>query len=468
MADRQTKRAQTVSPLEDFLAMCPGVHAEMAPRGKALMDECPTRIKTEGHGKSANADEDVLCISPSSTEETSEVVAHLNDRRLPFVVVGARSNVVGSFADAPPVALLTERLSSVRSFDPVSQLVTVGAGTNGGELERWLEDRGFTLGQYPQSLYMSSVGGWLNTRATGSVSALHGGIEHAIKGATIVLPSGQILPFSPKARPGGGIDGLGTFIGSEGSLGVVTEVSLEVHRKRAQRFSCFLFGNLAANIEAQRELAQGGYPIALLRGYNAFESEHILGDISGGQCLLLASTEGPDALLERQHEAIAECLVSLGGKRLADDAADRWFSERYKVETMMTSRNATEGKAFDTIEVSVPWSSATACAAEMELAMQELSSPFYLHFSHAYTVGVCFYSILWVTAEDEKAVMIKLKRTWATALEIVAKHGGTIGHHHGVGAIRSEAYGTLADATVHRAMKAALDPNGVLYGRLLQ
>jgi alkyldihydroxyacetonephosphate synthase len=183
---------------------------------------------------------------------------------------------------------------------------------------------------------------------------------------------------------------------------------------------------------------------------------------------LLTGTIGPAELVERQREAIVSRLSQLGGEKLEDDAATRWFKERYDVETMMTSRNADAGRAFDTIEVSVPWSTAVACAAEIEKAMAEFSKPSYLHFSHAYTTGVCFYSILWLSAGSDAEVMARLEAAWATAMGIVVSHGGAIGHHHGIGAMRAQAYQTLADAAVHRTLKKALDPRGLLHGRLLQ
>ncbi len=338
----------------------------------------------------------------------------------------------------------------------------------GGSLERWLNARGFTLGQFPQSLHISTVGGWVNTRASGAISARNGGVEHAVKGATVILPDGERLDFPARARPAGGIDGLSVFVGSEGSLGVVTEVILEVRRNLPELHACFLFDGLEAVINAQRELIQGGYPVALLRGYNSAETDHVLGEDAGGECLLMLSTIGPRSCVEDQLAAMRTHLASLGGTDLPAEAADRWYAERFQVNTMMEDRNAEPGRAFDTIEVSVPWSRAAACAQEMERVMADYSDPFYLHFSHGYETGVCFYSLLWLQSRDDEAVLAKMQAAWTAALDVVTAHAGQIGHHHGIGGVRSSRYLATADSRVHRSVKQALDPTDSLHARLLQ
>lgn len=266
----------------------------------------------------------------------------------------------------------------------------------------------------------------------------------------------------------GGIDGLGAFFGNEGSLGVVAEVTLQVQKRLPERSACFLLRDLSDVISAQRKLVQGGYPVALLRGYNTAESAHVLGADTQGRCLLMLSTVGPDSLVDTQLHAAADHLLSLGAERLDDGAAPRWYAERYAVATMMADRNAEAGRAFDTIEVSVPWSTAAQCAEKMEAALTELSTPFHLHFSHAYESGVCFYSLLWLDDVDDRAVLNRLAVAWNRALDIVAEHGGTIGHHRGIGALRADRYQLSSDFVVHKALKRALDPEGLLRARLLR
>lgn len=431
----------------------------------ALMDATPSRIKARAVGRPTRT---VVVHRPRSFNELVRVVRMLAASRTSYTVVGARSNVVGALDTDAEIALSTEHLTGIITFDPVSQEVRVRAGMLGGALESLLAERGFTLGQYPQSLHLSTVGGWVGTRACGSSSARYGGVERSIVGARIVVPSGEVLEFGPRVRPAGGIDGLAAFVGSEGSLGVVGEVTLRVYRRLPERVACFSFADLDTLITAQRELVQGGYPVAMLRGHNRAETTHLLGDRPEGGCLLIVTTVGPRSLVDAQRTAIVERLGELGAVRLPDDSANRWFEERYEVDTMMEDRNGAEGGAFDTVEASVPWANAPACARELEAALAGSIDRYFLHLSHAYETGACFYNLLWLSDRDgDSAVLARLREAWALVLRIVERHGGTVGHHHGIGSVRADWYQASDDARVHRSLKEAWDPAGLLRARLL-
>lgn len=439
--------------------------AEIVARAVGLHDHTPTLIKE----RIVSPDNgDVLVLYPRDADDVAAAVHALRSRHQEFIVAGALSNVTGNFLGSPNVVLSTVRLAGVSKLDDVSLTVTVGSGTLGGELEAWLSERGLTLALFPQSLHMSTVGGWLATRATGSLSARLGGIENAVVGGTVVTARGEVLEFLERARPAGGVDGLSLFVGAEGSLGIFTAVTLKVYRAAEERVLCFAFGSFAAVINAQRELMQGEYPVNLVRGYNLEESGHILGEGSRGDYLLIVSTLGPEELLEHYFNAIADRLIALGGKRLADDAAAKWFRDRYKVKTMMEDRNVKRGRFFDTIEASVPWSQATACVAEIEDVVGAHVTNLHIHTSHAYRNGVGFYVLVWLDEADDAEGLLALRGVWSEVMAITRQYAGMIGHHHGIGEMRRREYAALPDAAVHRTMKAAFDPEGLLYARLLE
>lgn len=431
----------------------------------ALHDETPLLIKARARKPPVGR---VLVLVPRSSTETAAAVDALRRLHLEFVVTGACSNVVGSFLGSPPIVLSTEEMAGVLTLDKVSQTVTVGAGTMGGDLESWLNERGFTLALFPQSLHMSTVGGWVATRATGSLSARLGGVEAAIVGGTVVTASGDTLHFPDRVRPAGGLDGLSLFVGSEGSLGVVTSVSLKVYRRTEERTMCFSFRSFEGLIEAQRELIQGTYPINLLRGYNHEESRHILGDIAPESHLLIVSTTGPNSLIQDNADAIARCLEGWGADRLDDHAADKWFRERFAVETMMEDRNKRPDRYFDTIEASVPWGTSVACISEIERTIRPQVATLHIHTSHIYPNGVGFYVLVWLNAGEGQDGMDALRSVWTNVVEITTRHSGMCGHHHGIGEMRRAVYSTLPDAHVHRLVKGAMDPEGLLYARLLE
>jgi alkyldihydroxyacetonephosphate synthase len=430
-----------------------------------LRDLWPLALKSTPRAPS----ESTVVVRPRSTDEVSAVLSWASERGHTVGPFGSGTNVVGAIDGAVDVVVSLEGMRSVLGLDEASQVVSVQAGMNGGLLERDLNTRGLTLGQYPQSLHISTVGGWVSTRATGTYSALYGGVERSLCGVAFVDAAGQVLRIPPRVRPSGGIDLLSVICGSEGSLGVITEASFVVHRRLAERVTCATFGSLRDGLRAQRELVQGGHVVGLSRLFNAAETAEVRDGQAGaaGECLLLVTTLGPEGVVDAQIEGIRATLAALGGELLHDGAADGWFAHRYATRALLEDGNAEPGRMLDTLEVSLPWSAAAACAERLEELIGPISVPYFLHFSHAYTSGVCLYMILRIRGEDDASVAEAAARVWKTVLDVVEEHGGMVGHHHGIGAARAEAYGRSADGSVHRRLKRALDPQGLLHAPLL-
>lgn len=406
---------------------------------------------------------------PTSTETVAAILRWASDRGLTVTAYGAGTNVVGAIDGKADVVISLERMAGVHAFDDTSQIVTVGAGTNGGALEDFLAALGFTLGHYPQSLKISTVGGWLNTRATGTYSALFGGIERLVCGVTAVLSSGEIVRVPPRVRGPGGLDFLGLLCGSEGTLAVVTEVALSVQRSLSEAVVCATFESLERGLDAQRELVQRGHRIGLLRIYNSAETLHIAPpEIElGGRCLLITTVNCPPSLVASEAEAVRTLIAEIGGRIVPEEAGHPWLERRFNAEGVIETANSTEGQVFDTIEFSVPWRSAAACASELEVALGSISKPLFLHGSHAYTSGIGLYAMLHITSSDDDRALQILREAWDTALRIVAKHGGAIGHHHGIGTVRSSAYLASDEGRMHLRVKRALDERNTLYSGLL-
>lgn len=411
-----------------------------------------------------------ILVSPRSTDAVAAIVNWARNRGVRVAPFGGGSNVVGALDAEAAVILSLEGLSGIRGLDPLSQVVSVGAGTLGGDLERALGEEGFTLGHYPQSLDISTVGGWVATRASGTYSTRFGGIERMIVGATVVLPDGEIVSVPPRARAGGGIDLLALLCGSEGTLGIVTEVSLAIQRQLPEELVCAAFDSLAEGVELHRALVQSGFRVGLLRLFNASESEEIMPASlrRDGACLALFSIHGPDVeLIAREAEAARALVERLGGSLLPEEASAGWFARRYRARGLMEEANAQSGRVFDTIEVTLPWRTAAACALELERELTTFSDPLYLHFSHGYMTGVCLYMMLHVTSADDEVAITATRDAWRVALEVVERHDGTFGHHHGIGQVRALHYAQTADGVVHARIRDALDERRVLSSSML-
>jgi alkyldihydroxyacetonephosphate synthase len=409
-----------------------------------------------------------VVVRPSTAAGVASVLVWAAEHGVRVRARGGGSNVVGAGQTPADVIVSTERLRGVVSFDDASHVITAGAGTKGGELEEELALRGFTLGHYPQSLHISTLGGWIAMRATGTYSAHFGGIERLLCGATVVLPSGEIVTIPPRARASGGLDLLTLLCGSEGSLGIVTEASLTVYRQMSETRTCAAMDTFVGGLSAARELVQRGIPLGLVRLSNPAESDAIAdGAVSGCECLLIATSLGPHAVVSAAAGEIESVLLESGGRLLSDSIADQWFRRRYAGRELMADRNRGPGRMFDTFEVTLPWRTAAHAAADLERACRQVSTPFHLHASHIYPSGTCLYGLLYLCEEDDARVLDGWRSIWPEILDIVAAHGGTLAHHHGIGQLRAQRYRATAEGRLHKQIANALDGEGVLAASLL-
>ena len=157
--------------------------------------------------------------------------------------------------------------------------VTVPAGVNGGELERALQEAGWTTRFSPQSLYRSSVGGWLATLATGQFSSRYGGVEDLVVGYRVVLADGEVAELTAAPRAAMGPDLRRIFLGSEGTLGVITRVTLKIMPIPAAReLAAFSVPDVVSGLAILRAQAARGLRPALLRLYDVDEARHAMAD----------------------------------------------------------------------------------------------------------------------------------------------------------------------------------------------
>jgi alkyldihydroxyacetonephosphate synthase len=425
------------------------------------LDEWPARIQGVVPGPASTP----RIVAPPDAEGVAAIVRSAAAAGQRVQALGRGSNVVGAIDGSADVLISLERMTGIE-IDRADGTVDVGAGVDGRSLEAALRAEGLTLGHYPQSLNVSTVGGWIAMRATGTYSAAYGGIEQLLTGAEYVDPQGEVVTVSQRPRSSGGLDLLALLCGSEGTFGIVTRATLAVGAAPAERLLCAAVPTLAAGIGIQRELVHSRVPLGLVRLYNRAETAHVArpGSTRDDECLLVVTTLGPEGVAAAAIACIEAAVAAHGGRRLDDDAAAPWFERRYAEPGFMHERNQDPRRVFDTIEVALPWASAAACAEQLETGLGELSEPLYLHFSHVYRTGVCLYAILFVEGDDAHD---RWRAAWSFALDCAAAHGGTLAHHHGIGAQRAVRYRQSAAGRVHQRIAAALDPQRVLAGPLL-
>lgn len=435
---------------------------------------------------------------PESADEVAQLVELANQERFELLPFGAGSGVCGGIApSARSLIVDTKRLARV-TLDETGPTVWADAGVLGIDLERMLGLSGYTTGHFPSSIVCSTVGGWAATRSAGQCSGRYGKIEDMVVGLECVLGNGCVATLSRHVH---GRDLLPLFVGSEGTLGVITRVGMRLHVAPALRlFRAFAFPDLGAGMQALRAIYQAGLRPAVARLYDALDSAlsrrgarkgqqqgsarshrlrkaaaaHALGfprlfnravrlleRSPLAECTLVIVVEGPDEEALEQTLAIERLCTSRGASSLGEGPARHWFEHRYSV-SFRQSQVFRMGAFNDTFEVAAPWS----LLAGVHRAVRDALSEHALvlsHVSHSYPDGASIY-FTFVGAVESARELERYDAAWHGALGAALAAGATLSHHHGIG--RSKAAALASElgraGPLLSALRRALDPGGVL------
>jgi alkyldihydroxyacetonephosphate synthase len=399
---------------------------------------------------------------PHSPAEVASVLTVCNEARVPVTAAAGRSGVCGASVPAHGgVVLDLTALTGLRDVDDESLVIDVAPGTFGDHLEAELRDEhGLTLGHWPQSVALSTVGGWLACRSAGQLSNRYGKIEDLVVGLDVALTDGRTITTGGQPRSAVGPDLTQLFVGSEGTLGIITGSRLKVrpapeHEERA----AFGFATWDEGMDACRRILRRGADPAVLRLYDATESHRSYQ--TGEANVLLVLDEGDPVTVEANLAVVrAECA---GADELGTELVGQWMGHRNEVSALASLI----GNRFvvDTMEISGPWAALPAIhrAAVAALSSVDGVRAASAHQSHAYTDGACLYFTFAGRPPDGDRDAF-YQRCWEAGTRAVLEHGGSLSHHHGVGLNRArfvaEALGGSHDVLV--AVKQALDPHGIL------
>jgi alkyldihydroxyacetonephosphate synthase len=402
-------------------------------------------------------------VRPSSTEQVAAVVRTCAAAGVPITAAGGRSGVSG--ASVPVfggVVLDCTGLAGIVDVDTVSGIVGVHAGTFGPDLERELRNaHGLTVGHFPQSFDLATVGGWAACRGAGQYSTRYGKIEDLVVGLEVVLADGTIVCTGGAPAAAVGPDLTQLFVGSEGVLGVITTVWLRARPlPTCERRAAYGFASFADGIEACRQVLRRGATPAVLRLYDAEESARGRGG-DGQRHVLLVLDEGDPAIVDATMAVLADCCAA--AERLDDQLVADWLEHRNDTSALQSLTR--RGLVVDTMEIAAPWSRLPTIfdATRTALLGVEHAIVATCHLSHSYVDGACLYFTFAATPPGE-LVEATYVAMWDAGQRAVLDHGGNLSHHHGVGLNRArfaaEALGSGHAILV--AVKHALDPRGVL------
>ncbi len=409
-----------------------------------------------------------LCIvSPTTVEEVSTLLEYANQERLPVVPFGAGSGVCGGVLPAEGAVVIDlRRMNRILELNETALLVRVQAGMMGHTFEAALNNRGYSMGHFPQSIELSTVGGWVATRAAGQYSTRYGCIEDIVLALEVVLPDGRVVGTRVGPRAATGPDMRQLFFGSEGTLGVVTQLTVRIFpRPESSVGQSYSFATMHDGLEAVRRIMRAGWRPPVVRLYDAIEAARLFTEASrGDNSLLLLISEGPPALTAAESAACAEICIAAGGTAVGDGPVQHWLAERNHVPGFETFLQ--RGYVLDTIEVATTWDHIDNLYREVVAALQTVEGIVVAsgHSSHSYAQGTNIYFTFVARPADPARAEATYLACWEHAMEATLRCHATIAHHHGIGRVRLPwmARELGAGLDVLRAVKRALDPNGIM------
>ncbi|MFD4294907.1 FAD-binding oxidoreductase [Rhodococcus sp. NPDC058505] len=388
-------------------------------------------------------------------------------------VVGGLDPVRGGFDTV--IAVDLRRLNALVDLDPVSGIATLQAGVTGPQAEELLGVHGFSLGHFPQSFQFATIGGFAATRSSGQASAGYGRFDDMVQHLRVATPAGTLsLGRGPASAAGPDLREL--LVGSEGTFGVITEVTVRVHPVPATTaYRAWSFPDFETGAHALRTVVQTGAAPTVMRLSDEAETGinlALAGDIGGESptsgCLAITTFEGTEAHVRARSEEAGALLAAAGGTDLGDGPARSWehgrFSAPYQRDALLNA-----GAVVETLETATTWSNlatlrdAVTTALTESLTAQGTAPLVMCHISHTYPTGASLYfTVVCAQAADPLIQWSAAKRA---AGDAIVAAGGTITHHHAVGRDHrpwmADEVGELG-ASVLQAVKDALDPVGIL------
>ena len=407
-------------------------------------------------------------VRPQSVEDVQKIVKLAAEKRVPLIPFGLGSGVCGGIEPTPQAILLDmSGMKRVRYIDSDDLLASFDAGLNGMEAEEAVAEHGLTIGHWPQSIAISSVGGWVATRASGQFSTAYGNIEDIIHSIEAVLPNGELVTLGKAVRAAAGPDLRHLLMGAEGTMGVITGVTFSLRAKAPHRdYSIFYASDMRAGFEAQRQIVRADWRPPVMRQYDGREVRRLFRDYErDGKAMLLMVHEGPKARVDAELAAMHAICAGAGLEAGDPMAAKQWIEKRNHVPSW---RDMFErGYVADTVEISGRWSEIGAIYDASIAALNDIPGMINAsaHSSHVYRSGINLYFSFAATFEDSAQMEPAYFAGWRAIMEATAKHGGGVAHHHGAGRLRKPyLHHDLGENGVAllRRLKHCLDPERIM------
>lgn len=454
----------------DLSVVCGQLDASRLPEHSLIKRDAETRVR---HARGQSLPDWIALRSgqigpvpdavafPESSQQVAELLQWADQQQALVIAWGGGTSVAGhvSTPESPqPVLVISlARMNRLLDLDSKSQLARFGAGVNGPQLEAQLAPHGYTLGHFPQSFELSTLGGWVAARSSGQQSLRYGRIEQLFAGGRVETWAGR-LDLPPLPASAAGPDLREWILGSEGRFGLITEIDVRVSRlPQREVFEAAFLPDFEHGCQALRELSQQRVALSMLRLSNAEETITQLAlagkpglvswlrrwlrlrGIGEDGCLLMLGASGTARQVKAARRQAAAILRQNGGCRIGTALGKQWAKRRFHLPYL---RNTLwdAGYAIDTLETAVRWDRLDDMMAAVEDALRQafaagqVPAHVFSHLSHVYSSGASLYTTyVFPLGETPEQTLGLWQDAKSAASDAIVANAGTISHQHGVG-----------------------------------
>lgn len=414
-----------------------------------------------------------ILVCPGSTGEVSRVLKIATRHRLPVIPY---SGGTGSQGGVTPlyggVVVDMKRMDGIIQIDEKSLTVTAQPGLNGQRLEWILNKKGLTLAHYPASVYGATLGGYVAARGSGTLSTKYGKAEDMVLSLEVALPTGEIIRSLPVPSHACGPSLLQLFVGSEGTLGIMTEVTVRIEPiPEVRRFNAYLFEDIKSGLEAGRRIMTKRLRPCVIRLYDDNSSERIINRVLGltvRGCYMVVGSDGAPGQVDMEMDAMDGICTGLNAQQLGPELGEHWWEHRY--DFYFPPHNLMLPEMSGTVETTSTYDKIYGIYMAKKMAIEEgfkdFGARYIAHFSHWFPWGAMVYDrfIIPKPPKDPMEALQLHTEIWAKAARTSMDNGGVLNDHHGIGFklgwLMPEQYGPAFG--VLQDIKDAIDPLGIM------
>ena len=442
-----------------------------------------------------------IIVYVENEEDVINLIQKAKKHNVCLVPYGGGTNVTNALKlpkdeERMIISVDTRRLNKIISIDTKNLLIEVEAGITGKHLEEELQKKGFTVGHQPDSIELSTLGGWISTNAAGMKKNKYGNIEDIVQNVVMVTPNGTISQIKPLVRSSIGIKTQNLLFGSEGNIGIITKAVLKIHKlPECSDYESVVLKDWDTGLDFMYELAHSSSVPASARMLDSLhyqfgsalkpEKNNIgklkskiqklvfkMKDFSTDDFVAAVfKLEGSSSEVEYQRKNIKRLAKKynglLGGSKEGKVGYNITMVIAYIREFFVP-----QGILGETLETAVPWSKVNQVKDEANKLLTELhkkydlpGKPFFCsRISKVYHTGICMYNTMGINVRGIKNPEKVFSDIEHKIRECFIKNGGSISHHHGVGKLRKDFMPeTISPGSIDliQGIKKSQDPDNI-------